>query len=324
MEKYESGLEFDNAVLGNFNHSLAQVGASQYPLANLTDEVNHSGLYTRPGLDLPPGIYLDETLLTGTSTVEATFKLQPGSRLGREDSHNFVFFGQLNFGNGREQAVAIKPTDERNETLGELAMTQYIKSIGLPTFKPVGVLGTPEKNYLLTAFEDPVATMDTVDWEQLDTDEKWIQLDYAIDTLVCLHGELLFHGDAFFRNIGFGETGDLIIVDPELTVSARNLYDVAKGDDLIAASRAVQRIKQSMSTDFTSVCTSIDIFILKTIPKAERPRRDPARLKLYKRVLFEPYKNRLLEGDSMYKDVLMEAYGLTMLERKQRAKDNSL
>ena len=124
--------------------------------------------------------------------------------------------------------MAVKPTKNQAALLGELAMFQYLEELGMPTFKPTSFLftDTTKANHLLTRFEKPISTMDTVEWEELEADEKWFQLDFAVKTLALLHSELLFHGDLEFKNVGFDERGDLIIIDPELMVSALEMAEI--------------------------------------------------------------------------------------------------
>lgn len=330
-------------TISHFLEDLVGVEPHQvYGLPDLTKEVDHGGRYsTRPKTKLSEGIFIDRTALAhdaGVLQLDAKprgfgFDVQPGLRLGREASHNQVFFGKLLLrgvydGAGLiETHVAIKPTVNRAALLGELAMFQHMRSLSdIPTFEPFGYLATAptRPDYLLTRFEKRIATMDTIEWNDLDDAEKWEQLGFAVATASLLHSNMLFSGDLEFKNVAFGETGDLKIIDPELMVSAAAVGEIAltsKNDEERA--RAVQTIKRKISVDMTSLCTSIDQFILTTLVPPERHYKDVTKLKRYKHYLFEPYERALKDHGSPYLPVLLEAYALMLSERKQRAQETS-
>lgn len=306
-----------------------------YPLPDLTSHINHSGKFTRPSIKLGSGLFLD-TNASGLPAVSDggkpdafTFMAQPGHRLGRERSHNVVFFGKLlshwhnSPGKQLETQVAVKPTKNRAALLGELAMFQYLRQLDIPTFTPNAFLVTDSKtsDHLLSIFEKPVATMDTVEWGELEDDEKWLQLDFAVQTMVTLHSNLLFHGDLEFKNVGFGEQGDVIIIDPELTVSALEMAEVAASpSDVDEVKIAQLRIKQSMGADFTSVCGSVDEFVLSSIDTDNRPRTDAAKFKIYAKHIFRPYRESLIDANPPYLAELLAAYEKVFQDHKQRSR----
>ena len=336
MVKGERDLALDSTILDNFKTAITDIGEQQvYGLPDFTEYVNHTGKYTRPSLRLASGIFISNMLPADSSGAQRlkptafSFNVQPGHRLGREKSHNEVFFGKLissradTSSTARESHVAVKPTKTREAMIGELAMFQYLIKLGIPTFEPTAILSSSVKkqDYLLTKFEKPVATMDTVEWKELDVDEKWLQLDFAVKTMALLHSKLLFHGDLEFKNVGFGERGDLIVVDPELTVSSLEMAQTAAEQDGFEAGRLAQiRIKQSMSTDFTSVCTSIEEFIIGSMPSAKKPHNPAARFKNYARHLFRPYREALIDSGSDFLPQLLAAYETVFQEHKQRSR----
>lgn len=325
-------------VVKSFTGELERIQDYQvYPMLTISDQLVHNGKYPRPDVKVGNGLFLDTAYLgwatTGVfperkpSSVE--FNVQPGHRLGREDSHNQVFFGRMML-RGMYQPdaeveahVAVKPTEKREALLGELAMLQYLGQIGVSTFKPIGLLVTPGDwpDHLITRFEKGVATMDTVEWRYLEDDEKWSQLEPAIGTLSQLHSNMLFHGDLEFKNVAFDETGKLIIVDPELMTSAAEAGLTAlHSSDPVETERAIHLIKRKMSQDFSSVCKSIESLMMRYMPGEVKTMAELPKLKLLKKKLFEPYREALIESESQYLPVLLHAYDLMMHERKERAR----
>lgn len=336
MVHSERELALDSSILENFQVAVADISAQQvYALPDFTDLVNHTGRYTRPNVRLANGLFLSNTVLAQGADASLLrpdsflFNVQPGHRLGREKSHNEVFFGKLiysrpdSFVTVNEAQVAVKPTKTKAAMIGELAMFQYLTKLGIPTFEPTAILNAEanKQDYLLTKFEKPVATMDTVEWKELDIDEKWLQLDFAVKTMALLHSKLLFHGDLEFKNVAFGERGDLIVVDPELTISSLAMAQTAVEKGGFEEGRLAQlRIKQSMSTDFTSVCTSIEEFIISSLPANKKPHTSAAHFKNYARHLFRPYKEALIDADSDFMPQLLAAYDTVFQEHKQRSR----
>lgn len=341
MSNNPNSLAVQPERITNFMVGLEAIeGYQVYNLPDLSGLVNHKGFFSRPKVKLGSGLFIDKESFARDSAGPApdskpdafSFQVQPGHRFGREASHNQVFFGKLlvsgmySDGMKAETQVAIKPTENRGALLGELAMLQYMRALNIPTFEPRGFLATnvSKHDHLLTRFEKQVATMDTVDWRELNNGEKWGQIDFAVATLSLLHSHMLFHGDLEFKNVAFGETGDLIIVDPELTVSTAEIGEVAlHANNDAAAQRALETITRNMSSDFTSVCNSIDQFIFHTMPPQKRPAAETDKFKAYSRYLFKPYKEALQEQGSSYLTVLVKAYDAMLRERKIRARETT-
>lgn len=320
-----------------FQHNLSQIDHSIVrPLPDLSEQLQHTGKYFRIAGDLEPGLYVDtghyalRTLID--EPAKLSFQHQPGKRIAREDSHNFVFFGgvwtePVNSPDGRvEVAVKLKDNegiDKSDSILGELAAFQYLGKLALPTFRPAGLLIGGNDISLLTHLDAPVYTMDTVDWPKLTDEERWDELMRPVDTMLMLHTNGLFHGDIYFRNVGFYETGDTVIVDPELMVSAKEDMTMLLDAGIMyneEQKRALQRVKQLMSKDFSALITSIEANILAYLPKREKPRTGEARLKLYRRHLYEPYKQLLSYSDEPEAKVLLRVYDEMMVDLKGRAR----
>jgi hypothetical protein len=298
------------------------------PLPELEGRLNHNGKYFRVDVDLPAGLYLDDSAFE-TSRRPQSFEFQPqhGSRVGREDSHNNVFFGKLwaKMANGSEEHIQVsaKPLPkERTERLkGELAAFQYLGSLALPTFRPAGLFVTEnDNNYLMTYFDGPVATMDTINWGEVPRHELWYELEPAIDTLTMLQRKALFHGDLYFRNIAFNERGETVVVDPEHMVSAKDAFDTLEGvgldqldDQQEVALRSIVRLMQK---DFADVETSIEQSVLRRLPKRERPRTSEERYRAYKEYLYEPYRSNLLKTQDTTGQTLLRAYSVMLMAKK--------
>src|SRR5665213_1770149 len=139
-----------SAIVTDFQLALDPINAANtFMLPDLSGQIDHSGKYTRPELTLPAGFFIDKSVLDiGTAQVPNAFSfyLQPGKRFGREASHNHVFFGKLlsyteAADDGQhETEVAVKPYEDSPALLGEVAMLQYMKQLGLPTLRLGGLL----------------------------------------------------------------------------------------------------------------------------------------------------------------------------------------
>lgn len=322
-------------VVETFQGNLSQIEQTAvYPLPDLSGELQHHGKYFRiPDDGFKNGLYVDpehfslRTLLYEPANI--WFQSQLGKRLGREDSHNHVFFGGVwtepqDSPDGHLQ-VAVKSVEAKNKAglLGELGAFQYLGKLAVPTFRPAFMLIHDEGASLGTHFDGPVATMDTAEWKKLNVDERWDELMRPVDTMFMLHPNSLFHCDLYFRNVGFYETGDTVIVDPELMVSARDdMEQLADVGAILTDEQNLRlnRIKRLMSQDFSQVCTSVEANILSELPKRDRPRNGEAKLKLYRQHLYEPYKQLLSYSDTPEAAVLLRVYDAMMVDLKQRAR----
>lgn len=322
-------------LVEDFQQALEATDPDSTPsIPELVDDLRHDGKFNRVQPGLAPGLYLDPAITQPGNVKGFAFQHQPGSRIGREDSHNKVFFGRLwaipDDGAERQARIAVKPipADRKEGMLGELALFQYMGRLALPTFAPAGVhISENGTNHLLTYFNGPVATMDTVDWAKLPQEEIWDELRFAVDSLSLLHRNMLFHGDLYFRNIGFNERGETVIVDPELTVSAKDAFAELENAPMAldeSQQRALNRITQLMNQDFSKVYRSVETSILPLLPGRGRPRNGEARLKLYKKHLLEPYKSEIsaLEGPTGV--VLRRAYDQMLVRTKALAATDTI
>jgi hypothetical protein len=328
-------------VVGAFRAELSQLEPSNiHVLPDLSGLIPHDGTPNFGNLHLSLGLHVspDQIEAAGRAAVPTTpesisFHQKVLYRVGRENSRNNVIFGGLSAewvdGAGYKTDVAVKPAEVHPHLLGELAMLQYMQSLGIRSLEPEGYLvgetASDSRDYLITRFNGPIDTMDNIDWDELDSDEQWGQAGLAIETLALLHSNLLFHGDLEFKNIGLGETGEAVVVDPEYMVSALDLADAVKENPGTSQSEAkLIRLRQLMSRDFGKACSSIGSCILNSLPPESRPRNDSARLKLLNRRIYKPYKAALLDRGSSHLGVLLSAYDMMTRDNRVRANENSL
>lgn len=323
------------ALVAGFQRDLAGIAPGTVTaLPDLTGYIKHSGTFPRPELELGTGMAVDYQLLAEQGAPDEfiidnqVFFNKPPHRLGRENSHNKVFFGLL-LANGTgveapiglDVAVKTKPIEKVSALLGEVAMFQYLQSIGIPTFRPYALLRTNDNIHFLTETQQNVDTMDTIEWKSLDLPERWVQMDYAIQTLALLHSNMLFHGDSEFKNIAFGDLGDIVVVDPELMVSCIELAEMyLHGSDERIRKSAFIRIKQCMGSDFSDLTNSIEDTFFRGLPDNERPGSKAALFKELKRHVYNPYRAALYESDSPYRQVLLDAFDVLLHERKEQSR----
>lgn len=322
-------------LVEGFQHTLDTANPDFLPaIPELVDDLRHDGKFNRVQPGLAPGLYLDPAITVPGNLKGFAFQHQPGSRIGREDSHNKVFFGRLwaipEEGAERQARIAVKPipAERKDGMLGELALFQYMGRLALPTFTPAGVhISENGTNHLLTYFNGPVATMDTVDWANLPQEEIWNELRFAVDSLALLHSNMLFHGDLYFRNIGFNERGETVIVDPELTVSAKDAFAELESAAMFlddGQQRSLNRISRLMNQDFSKVFRSVETSILPLLPGRTRPRNGEARLKLYKKHVLEPYKSEISSVDGAVGVTLRRAYDQVLARMKTLAATDTI
>lgn len=317
-------------------HISSMIGV--HPLPDFKTEIDHESKYVQVGRRVLQGVYLDNgdpdnEGIYGIGT-DFAFQAQPANRLTREDSHNKVFFGRFwiipeDDGSEAHVQVAVKTREAKSKEslIGEAALFQHIGSLGLETFYPAGLVIGSDSVHLMTYFRGQVATMDTVDWNETTPAEAWSELRKAVDTMYKLHTNMLFHGDLKFRNVAFNETGETVIIDPELMTSPRNDFEklfeagVILNEDQRATLNA---LALRMSHEFTALCESIDEQIIPTLPRADRPRRPEAYFKLYKTHLFEPYRNLIREAEEPIRGVLLRIFDEIMVRKKAKAKADQL
>lgn len=322
-----------DTVIDRFQYDIGQYGPGEtHQLPEYAARINHNMKYVQVKEELQEGIYLDEGLCR--EGMQYGFFVQPGNRLTREDSHNKVFFGNMLLlpeaeGSEVHAQVAVKSRvlSEAPKLLGEMALFQHLDELGLRTYRSAGLLVGKKAVHFMTYFEGNVATMDTVDWQSLDAPEAWVEVDKVVDTMYQLYTNALFHGDLEFRNVAFDQTGNTVIIDPELMISARECFDELFDAGIMLNSdqqRMYDSLVQKMSGELGSVIKSIDRHIVPLIPKQERPRTDEARLKLYKKHLLEPYKSRIRDLDDPLRGLLLRLADDVIARKKVHAKEQKL
>ncbi len=321
------------AVIDRFQYDIGQYGSAEtFALPEVAGRINHNMKYVQINDSLDQGMYLDEGLYR--RDMQYGFFVQAGNRLTREDSHNKVFFGNMLLlpeGSDDEihEQVAVKSrvSSETHKLLGEMALFQHLESLDIRTYRPAALLVGQKATHLMTYFEGNVATMDTVDWENMEIEEAWVEVDKVIDTMMQLYTNALFHGDLAFRNVAFDQTGKTVIIDPELMISAKESYDELLDAGVLFTpkqQRIYDGIVQKMSGEMGSVFHSIDRHILPLFPKQERPRSDEARLKIYKKHLFEPFKSRVRDLEDPIRSFLLRLTDDVVARKKAHAKEQKL
>lgn len=328
----EKRAEHDSFTQAFFQEMIAGIRKHRVrEMPNLSHQLDRTGRRTvnlEQFLASPEGIYLaTDTFIPKTSTGlpdRVSFRPNDILRLGRENSRQQVFFGTLDYswfatGETGSQQLAVKPilntSSGMDRMLHEVAMYQRIQRLGIPTIDVNGValLEKPVQGlsgFVVSKFNPEITTMDTFNWREMPIEQRIERLMPAIDTITTLHGNLLFHGDAEFKNIAVKTAlGSVVIVDTEWGC---NLEDSA--DD-------VMKVAQNMSHDLTSLSTSIDTFVLG--PKSERlfgPKNDIERFDFLHACLFTPYYDVLLHSGSPHLGILSKAFQVVMDQKARQSR----
>lgn len=154
------------------------------------------------------------------------------SRGGKASGHG-VFFGALQFADGMELAVAVKPhfsneNDPESKRNAESSCLQdyfgnvAAKKCGFESLEPVGFIldedGTP---YSLTVLDQTLDTLDNINWthffeEGFDTiGMKDLLYKVAMITALLHNNGESFHGDLAARNIATNIYGQVFLIDWE-------------------------------------------------------------------------------------------------------------
>lgn len=326
----------DMGLVDEFQATIHSLQPHQiYSLPDLTEHINHRGKHKAPEIKLADGLFLDRSQLSAPSGVPEAkpegfgFILKKALRVGREMSRNKVFMGEVTaewfeHDHSDSMDVAVKPLVNRKALLGELAMLQYMNSMGIPTFRPTGFIFNKKasRSHLLTEFQGPVETIDTWDWKRMDMGEQWEMFTYSVETAAMLNSSLLFHRDLQPRNIATDDRNRIVIVDPEFTVSALELAETALStqDDTVRVF-ITSEIKDLMSYELSEICRSAYEYIFECMPWDERPASIVDEFKEYEHHILNPYKEALIRRDSKYLPVLLDAFELVLQERRELAQN---
>lgn len=153
---------------------------------------------------------LDQYLLSSSN-----FREREDWRLGREDSGQGVFFGELRLGidNGDETTlpIACKPYKllERHRAIHEYAALEKFKdSPTLKSYEPIGFWVDGQGGAtLLTSFEEQVTSLDNVNWDKSGKDilhdhyDLFSALKRSAQILARLHAVGYAHHDAQIKNM---------------------------------------------------------------------------------------------------------------------------
>jgi serine/threonine protein kinase len=172
--------------------------------------------------------------------------------IGRENSRNQVFFGDLTLDNFSSSGtfnlpVAIKPflkLSKQRVALNEFVMSKHLASLGINSFKQIGILKNDNDHYLISIFEPEVITLDSIDWDNLNDQETQFVINRGLETLALLHINGLAHGDAKLKNLAISpQMQKHWIVDMEHGVSFINTaQNIGQPNGLVA--KICQDLKQ--------------------------------------------------------------------------------
>lgn len=330
--KYDRTIYEDR--LGSFQHDLTALSAQDLkPLPDLSATLDHQGGEPTP-VTLEPGFYVTPKVLHSLTAKYAGTKItmtpDDGQKMTREDSRHQVFLGYLDFVDAGTEStvyeanVAVKAEKALQK---ELAMYQYMGGLGLSTFKPFGFIVMQNGNqHLLTKVQRSVITIDATEWKLLSPEEIVETVRSCVETELCLNSQMLFHGDLEFRNVATRDDGSPVIVDPEYMTSFREI-----GDELVyhledIRSLQVKEVKvclnaiaRKMNSDFTAMAASVRDLVLPALPHKIRPKNSTERFSTLKKMLYDPYRDRLTQ-DTPYYSVLRHAFDSVLLTNKEEAR----
>jgi len=157
----------------------------------------------------------------------ARFTDRPDWRVGREDSTQQVFFGELELttdigldGKSRTIPIAIKPYIlAKKAAIHEFVALDLINEHkNMESFHPIGFWAQDSSNiFLLTRFENEVKTLDNINWMLNGTDmlnehfEPFAALRACAKILAFMHSQGFVHRDAQIKNMGIDSHGIRIV-----------------------------------------------------------------------------------------------------------------
>lgn len=244
--------------------------------------------------------------------IHISFQEKPDLRVGRDNSRQQVFFGDLFMESADgtistiEAAVKPFPPQQFHRAVHEAGMTTYVREQGVATFTTLGAYmlagqGNEPQSFLLSRCEPGIVTLDNHNWGSLPLEKRWEDAHPAIETLAQLHSRAIFHGDAEFKNIATDQHGAIKAVDLEFAISLR---DAARQE----MPQGLNRLRMAMSADFTDLSRSLDVFFLSPSHNDGRHYTDAQKLAEMEKHIFEPYLQALQNSGSPYQDVMEDAY----------------
>jgi tRNA A-37 threonylcarbamoyl transferase component Bud32 len=148
-------------------------------------------------------------------------------RIGREDSSQQVFFGELDLtvdkgsaGESRVVPIAIKPyCIKKRAAIHEFVALDLINEHrNMEAYHPIGFWAQDPKNiFLLTMFEAEVQTLDNINWQLNGSDtlnehfEPFGALRACASILARMHSQGYAHRDAQIKNMGVDGRGIRIV-----------------------------------------------------------------------------------------------------------------
>lgn len=305
------------------------------PLPDLAEHTNHDGIVidqTNLVADGKLNVNMAADVLqrftdAGERARSFMFTPKPLGRFGKEKSYRGAFFGALDVegsgGHTERLEVVVKqyalggPQDAQHNAIQELTLLDYARRIGLNCVEPMGVivdrLAVQPKIYMLMHRKEGLESMDELNWRGITRADMADRLRPAVDMLSLMHGNLLFHGDPKFKNIGLGEDGQPIVFDLEHGASVRDL--VANMDEENGI-ESMDHITNLLAKDFSHLRVSLQSQIYPNLPDYERPSSPLEEFEFELTHLYEPYHMKLMEGNSPHKDVLNQAYNRMVQERR--------
>lgn len=217
--------------------------------AEVIESLSHAGIIS---CDIPvpqEGLYLDGSLfsrLQDEQQLPHRMHFQPTQlrAIGRENSRNMVFFGDLSlhsFSSKKDLVVpiAVKPygnPSEQDQAMHEYAMNEHLRSLGINGPRQIGLLIDNGILYNISLFEPEIVTLDSVDWTATSPTTKESLFMRAAETLVLLHANGIFHGDPQLKNFAVQpERNKHWVFDTEYSLSIRdNGSDIGQTHGLIA------------------------------------------------------------------------------------------
>jgi len=153
----------------------------------------------------------------------------PNKSHGGKASRHGVIFGDLNFGNGNNVPVAIKPfaVDYKRATTEKECLNDYFGNsaaykLGVGGLQPVGIVDDAHENfYSLTVLQRSLDTFDNIDWSDftinpelnIGMQELWNKAAHSIAVLHSMGDS--YHGDLFLRNLATNPEGNVFPIDWE-------------------------------------------------------------------------------------------------------------